>query len=154
MPRQKNSPASVTIKGCILKMDMKQPCTKPTAIPIKRTKNKATGMASSVFCNSQARLMQTRATTEPTEISIPPPPVMIVKVTPTVMIIKVALSMSKFQKTCGREKPLYMATPMPYRMMNSMTVTKNWKYREAIAEFIICFIFMLYPPPLLFVSLL
>ena len=103
MPRAKNCPASVTMKGCMLNSVISQPWTRPNTAPMASTIRMTAGAGRPVFCSICADDIQVSATTEPMEISIPP--ISRTKVMPMVAIIRAALSISRLQNTWGFMKP-------------------------------------------------
>ena len=111
------------MNGCNLKYVIKKPLIKPTAIPMNNTKNIHRYGLNVVSRIKTAKDIQVSATTAPTDRSIPPKPEIMVKVIPTVIMIKGALSINRFKNTCGEKKPSKAIEPMPKRITNSTPVT-------------------------------
>ncbi len=82
-----------------------------------------------LFSIRSAITMHTRATTEPTEMSIPP--VTITMVSPQPITIRPALLISRFRNIWGLAKPLSLKTTMPtmYISRNSPMVIIRRKVR-------------------------
>ena len=89
-----------------------------------------------------ARIIQSIAISEPTEISIPP--VSMTQVIPAVTQISPALLIRIFKKVCRRVKPLsaYTAHPAAY-----MTKNRTIVIRSSRLLLLIFFFFMPVPPP-------
>ena len=85
-----------------------------TAIPINSTKNIHKNGLRLVSLIKIASDMQVKDTTAPTDKSIPPKPEIIVKVIPTVTIIKGALSINRFKNTCKEKKPVNVTDPYTF----------------------------------------
>ena len=99
------------------------PFTRPTTIPIKSTISIQTYGLIVVSRISTASVIQLRETTAPTDRSIPLKPDKIVKVIPTVTIIKGALSINRFKNTCKEKKPVNVTDPIANNRTNKKAVT-------------------------------
>ena len=94
----------------------------------------------------QASIMHTMATTEPTEISMPP--VIMTIVMPVATTIRPALDMNRLRKFCTFANPLppNMMMPTMYITKNSMIVTASRK--ELPSSFFFSLLFFIMPLPL------
>ena len=102
MPRAKNMPASVTMKGCISNLAIRKPCTRPKARPMPSASRMVTKRLP-VDSRKTTQAMTTREMTPPTEMSMPPQIITMVKEQATMMSAALLLSMSN--TCCGRRKP-------------------------------------------------
>jgi hypothetical protein len=75
------------------------------------------------LCNKSAEIIVVRATTEPTERSIPPE--RITKVIPTAAIPKNALSIKRLINTCNEKKLGYAKEPAAYIRRKRPNVMKK-----------------------------
>ena len=102
MPRAKNMPASVTMKGCISNLATRKPCTRPKARPMPSASRMVTKRLP-VDSRKTTQAMTTREMTPPTEMSMPPQIMTMVSEQATMMSAALLLSMSN--TCCGRRKP-------------------------------------------------
>ena len=104
MPRAKNMPAMVTMKGWISRYPMKKPCTMPKTRPISSISGSRTPAGSSHCSTPTAMNIHSMAMSAPTEISMPP--VIITAVIPQTTQIRPALFLRISRKTWSLVKPL------------------------------------------------
>ena len=142
IPRPKNIPARVTMNGWISRYATRKPCTTPKATPISSATKTATYVFTPLFSIRSARTIQTRAVTEPTEISIPP--VIITMVSPHAITRSPALDTNRFRNICGFAKPLSakMIIPAIYITANKAIVIRSRKPFPVIFFFCIPFAFI------------
>ncbi|MNW61507.1 hypothetical protein D3C74_395720 [compost metagenome] len=95
-PRARNIAASEAMKGCMSKYWTITPISRPNVVPISTPRTRTTGSGAPTI-RSLATTRPTRATTAPTDRSIPP--VMITNVMPIARTIRYELSTSRLEKS-------------------------------------------------------
>ena len=142
MPLAKNMPASVTIKGCIFRYATRKPCTRPKTQPVSRTMMMAGTAPIPPFSIIHASIIHTMATTEPTEMSMPP--VIMTMVMPVATTINPALEINRFRKFCtlANPRPPNMRIPTIYMTKNNTMVTTSKKELPSSFFFVLPFFIM------------
>jgi hypothetical protein len=109
------------MNGWISKTWMTRPMSRPKVVPVSSTRA-ITTEGFHPASRSAAAIIIERATTDPTERSIPP--VRMTKVMPTASTIRKVLSMRRLRKTCPDRKPGYIPAPMANIARNSPMVAR------------------------------
>ena len=102
-PRATHRPASVAMNGWTFRYVMKKPITTPNAMPISSTITITSQGSMPSFRRSAAETTVVRATTPPTERSIPPD--RITNVMPMALISRNGAARNMLRKTCGSRIP-------------------------------------------------